>query len=98
MLASHLRVCSLIRFHFLLGSIPRFCSPRTFPPPDEDAAQYLSEALAVSSQDPKPRNATDVKNALEEARTRRGMRELGFEDRVSAALSILGVQDTEWTA
>ena len=58
---------------------------------DEDTAQYLSEALATSSQDQRPRKAMDVKNALEEVRTSQGTKELGFEDRVSAALSILGV-------
>jgi hypothetical protein len=70
-----------------------------FPSTDEDTAQYLSEALATSSQDQRPRGAMDVKNALEEARTRRETKELGFEDRISAALSILGVpRDTECIA
>ena len=59
---------------------------------DDDTAQYLSEALATSSQDQRPtRSPTDVKNALEETRTRTETMELGFEDRISAALSILGV-------
>lgn len=80
----------LIRSPFLLGSIHRFYSSVVFST-DEDTAQYLSEALASSSRDQRPRNATDVKNALEEARTRQGTKELGFKDCISAALSILGV-------
>ncbi|KAF9649382.1 hypothetical protein BDM02DRAFT_1844321 [Thelephora ganbajun] len=64
----------------------------TWEPSDDDTAQYLFEALVKSSQDQRPRrSATDVKNALEEIRTRKETMELGFEDRVSAALSILGV-------
>jgi len=61
------------------------------PSADDDTAQYLSEALATSSQDQRQRSATDVRNALEETRTGKETMELGFEDRVSAALSVLGV-------
>lgn len=80
-----------------LSSRPRFDgSIRSlvcgFLPPDDDTARYLSEALATSNQDQGRRwSAPDVKNALEETRMRKEMTELGFEDRVSAALSILGV-------
>jgi len=64
----------------------------TWEPSDDDTAQYLSETLAMPSEDEgRRRNATDVKNALEETRMRKETMELGFEDRVSAALSILGV-------
>ena len=64
----------------------------SFPCVDDDTAQYLSEALAASSQDPgRGWSATDVKNALEETRTKKETTELEFEDRVSAVLSILGV-------
>ena len=85
---------------FLRFCFPAFTSIRSavsIPPlsgflsADEDTTQYLSEALAVSSQDQRPRSVTEVKNALEETRTRKETMELGFEDRVSAALSILGV-------
>lgn len=60
-------------------------------PSDNDTAQYLSEALVTSKQDQRPRTPTDVKEALEETRTRQETKGLGFEDRISAALSILGV-------
>jgi len=61
-------------------------------PSDEDTAQFLFEALAASSRDSSPgRSTTDIKHALEETRTRKDMTDLGFEDRVFAALSILGV-------
>ena len=64
----------------------------TFSSPDDDTAQYLSKALATLNQDQGRRwSATDVKNALEETRMRKETMELGFEDRVFAALSILGV-------
>ena len=58
---------------------------------DDDTVRYLSEVLGTSDQDQRRRSTTDVKNALEETKTREEMMELGFEDRVSAALSILGV-------
>ena len=81
---------SFFRFLCFLVSIRRFYS--SFPSTDDDTTQYLTEALAASSQDQgQGRSATDVKNALEETRTRKETMELGFEDRVSAALSILGV-------
>ena len=77
----------------LLGPTFRFYSPLLgILPADDDTAQYLSEALATPSEDQKPRrSASDVKNALEEARTRKETTELGYEDHVYAALSILGV-------
>lgn len=80
----------LVRFPFPLGSTPPL-HLSAVSLIDEDTAQYLSEALATSSQDQPAMNATDIKNALEEVRTGQGTKELGFEDRVSSALSILGV-------
>ena len=64
-----------------------------FPSADDDTAQYLSEALATTSgPDRWPRrSAKDVRNVLEETRTKQETTELGFEDRILAALSILGV-------
>jgi len=70
-------------------SVPSFSVP---PSTDDDTAQYLFEAFATSGQDRwSRRSSTDIKNALEETRTRKETMELGFEDRISAALLILGV-------
>lgn len=63
----------------------------TLEPSDDDTAQYVSEAFPTSKRDQQPRTATEVKNALREIRMRQETKELGFEDRVSAALSMLGV-------
>ena len=61
------------------------------PSTDDDTAQYVSEALAASKRDQQSRTATEIKNALREVRMRQETKELGFEDRVSAALSMLGI-------
>ena len=81
-------------FPDFLSSIRRLVHILPFPAfslADDDTAQYLSEALRTSNQDQRRRSTTEVKNALEETRAREEMMELGFEDRVSAALSVLGV-------
>ena len=87
------RFYSLVRFpcSLVLGWTIRLYSPVVDPPADDDTARYLSEALGTLNQDQRRRSTTEVKNALEETRTREETMELGFEDRVSAALSILGV-------
>ena len=80
-------VCPILFPRFSRLSIPCL----GFPPADDDAAQYLFDAFASSSPDRQPRTAADFKNALEETRTKQETKELGYEDRISAALSILGV-------
>lgn len=97
MLFSHsarlIHLLFLIRFTIFSSSIRWLVSIPPFsavPSADDDTAQYLSEALTTLNQDQRQRSTT-VKKALEETRTMKETMELGFEDRLSAALSILGV-------
>ena len=81
--------CFCFPRHAVLAPRPTFTPD--FLPTGEDTAQHLFETFATSSQDQQPISVVDVKNALEKTRTRQETKDLGFEDRIIAALSILGI-------